>query len=106
MPMVRFVAPSGDSRDVDIPVGRSVMQGAIAAGIDGIVAECGGELVCATCHVFVLSHGDALPPRSELEDEMLDHTAEARQDNSRLSCRLIVSEAAAGLIVALPKVQT
>jgi 2Fe-2S ferredoxin len=107
MPDVTFVDPDGARTTIDISVGKTVMQGAVAAGLDGIVAECGGELVCATCHVYVLSVALAtpLPPLSEMEAEMLDHTVAERRANSRLSCQLLLSNGHDGLIVELPTAQ-
>jgi ferredoxin, 2Fe-2S len=105
MPSVQFQRNGLAEAEIDIPVGRSVMQGATAAGLEGIVGECGGELVCATCHVYVLSHAGSLPETSDLEDEMLDFTVEARQPNSRLSCQIKMTEDLDGLVVGLPKVQ-
>jgi 2Fe-2S ferredoxin len=105
MPLVQFQRDGFETSKIEIPVGRSVMQGATAAGLDGIVGQCGGELVCATCHVYVLSHAVSLPQISELEDEMLDFTAEARQANSRLSCQIKMTEELGGLVLGLPKAQ-
>lgn len=93
MPKVFFSQPDGS---VDVVVGEpgdSVMQTAVRQGIKGIVGQCGGSLSCATCHVYVAE--DQLPelaPVSEMEDEMLECTATDREDNSRLSCQLILSD--------------
>ena len=53
MPKVVFIEHNGARREVDVPVGHSIMEGAVRHGIDGIVAECGGSATCATCHVFI-----------------------------------------------------
>ena len=53
MPKVTYVHPDGAREVLDIPLGTSVMRAAILNGVDGIVAECGGEIMCATCHVYV-----------------------------------------------------
>lgn len=93
MPQVHFTNASGATRTIDANVGDSVMETAVRNGVSEIVAECGGSLSCATCHVFVdESQLDALPPMSDMEDEMLYGTAVDRQDNSRLSCQLPVTE--------------
>src|SRR5438045_6349027 len=58
----------------------------------GVVAECGGACACATCHVYVDQDWfDRLPPRPDMETEMLDMTT-AYRANSRLSCQLQCSE--------------
>ena len=104
MPQITYVHPNGTREVLDVPVGTSVMRGAILNGIDGIVAECGGAAACATCHVFVAPH-PAVPPRSSLEDDMLDVTAVPRTDESRLSCQIFVTPAMDGLEVRLPETQ-
>jgi 2Fe-2S ferredoxin len=87
-------------------VGTSVMMAAVAQDIDGIVAECGGSLMCATCHVYVdEAFDDRLPEMSPDEDEMLEAAACERLPNSRLSCQLVLSEELDGLVVRLPETQ-
>jgi 2Fe-2S ferredoxin len=93
MPTVHFTDAEGAVRDVDGNPGDSVMETAVRNGVPGIVAECGGSLSCATCHVFVREDTlDQLPEMEEMEDEMLYGTAVDREDNSRLSCQLKLCE--------------
>lgn len=93
MPKVTFTDVTGDSRTVDATPGDSVMETAVRNGVPGIVAECGGSLSCATCHVFVEpDEFAALPPMEDMEDEMLYGAAVDRQDTSRLSCQIRVTE--------------
>ncbi|MFI1928713.1 MULTISPECIES: 2Fe-2S iron-sulfur cluster-binding protein [unclassified Streptomyces] len=106
MPRITYVSSSGNERAIDVPVGTSVMRGADFNEVEGIVAQCGGNMQCATCHVYVdESTLDKLEPRRPDEDEMLDFTASARRPNSRLSCQLKVTEAMDGLIVHTPERQ-
>ncbi len=53
MPSLTYVHPDGTKQSVEVPAGKRIMQAAIGAGIDGIVAECGGQAMCATCHVYI-----------------------------------------------------
>ncbi|MFD4351187.1 2Fe-2S iron-sulfur cluster-binding protein [Nocardia sp. NPDC058518] len=93
MPKVTFTDYTGESRTIAATVGDSVMETAVRNGVPGIVAECGGSLSCATCHVYVDDTDAAsLPDMAEMEDEMLWGTAAERRDNSRLSCQLKVTE--------------
>jgi 2Fe-2S ferredoxin len=93
MPTVHFTDAEGAVRDVEGNPGDSVMETAVRNGVPGIVAECGGSLSCATCHVFVREDTkDQLPEMEDMEDEMLYGTAVDRQENSRLSCQLKLSE--------------
>jgi ferredoxin, 2Fe-2S len=106
MPRVTYVDPDGTEHEVEAAVGTSVMMAAVDADIDGIVAECGGSLMCATCHVYV---DDAFAGRvremSSDEDEMLDAAASERLPTSRLSCQIELSDALDGLVVRLPDSQ-
>jgi 2Fe-2S ferredoxin len=105
MTQVTYIDPSGESRTVQGTPGDSVMETAVRNGVPGIIAECGGSLSCATCHVFVDPDDLAgLPPMEEMEDEMLWGAAEDRQDNSRLSCQLRLCEGA-DLHVLTPSTQ-
>lgn len=93
MPTVYFTDTDGSVRQIDGNVGDSVMETAVRNGVPGIVAECGGSLSCATCHVFVAGDElETLAPMEDMEDEMLYGTAVDRQENSRLSCQLKLRE--------------
>lgn len=103
---ITYVSDSGVTTRVDVPSGDSVMEGAIKNGIDGIVAECGGACMCATCHVYVDPAWLArLPEMQEDENAMLDSTASPRRPNSRLSCQLRVTRDFDGLVVTTPPTQ-
>jgi 2Fe-2S ferredoxin len=105
MPTVHFTDAEGAVRDIEGNIGDSVMETAVRNGVPGIVAECGGSLSCATCHVFVREDClDQLPEMEEMEDEMLYGTSEDRRDNSRLSCQLTLAEGA-DLHVTTPETQ-
>jgi 2Fe-2S ferredoxin len=93
MPTITYTDDAGESRVVEANVGDSVMETAVRNGVPGIVAECGGSLSCATCHVFVDESDLAtLPPMEEMEDEMLWGAAVDRQDTSRLCCQIKVTD--------------
>src|SRR5437868_6707841 len=107
MPRVTYIAQDGKETTLDIAVGTSVMQAAVFNGVDGIVAECGGSCMCATCHVYVQEDQLAkTPPMQPDEDAMLEGTASPRKPNSRLSCQLVVSPEMDGLVVHLPETHT
>ena len=91
MPTLTFVLPDGTRRTVEGKAGLSVMEVAMAEDLPGIVAECGGNAMCATCHVYA-DAADRLPPVSDVEDEMLDSTAAPRTPASRLSCQLEIAD--------------
>ena len=105
--MARIVfRTAGRDRAVEAPDGTSLMKAAVEAGVPGIIGECGGNAMCATCHVYT-AEDDAgrLPPISEDEDEMLDCTASERRPGSRLSCQLFAEPRLDGLTVDVPPEQ-
>ena len=107
MPRVTYIGHDGKTTTLDVEIGTSVMQAATFHGIDGIVAECGGSCMCATCHVYVREDMLALtPPMDADEDAMLEGTASERRPNSRLSCQIVVTQEMDGLVVHLPETQT
>lgn len=104
MPKVVFIAADGTPEPVDAAVGASLMRAAVSAGIDGIVADCGGNAMCSTCHVYI---PDAawLPAVLSVEHEGLKYTAAERRPESRLSCQVPVTEEFDGLVITLPDTQ-
>ena len=99
MPRITYITPDGESVEVEVQSGLSVMEGAVDNSIDGIVAECGGACACATCHCYVDNDWiDRLPEIDDMEDSMLDSVLD-RKRSSRLSCQLEVSDQLDGLKV-------
>ena len=105
MPKIAFVGAGRVRREVDAPVGITLMEAARQHGIDGIVARCGGACACATCHVYVAPAWMAkLEPPEDMEEGMLESAWEPRP-NSRLSCQIHISAALDGLEVTVPERQ-
>lgn len=103
---VTFIDFRGDSKVIDCTVGVSLMKNAQQNGITGIYAECSGQKMCATCHVYVEDKFlPTMPEISEDEDEMLDSTASDRKPNSRLSCAIIIKPEHESMVVHLPEYQ-
>lgn len=97
MPLISVTTRSGETRELDAKNGFSVMEVIRDAGIDELLALCGGCLSCATCHVKVdPAFGGVLPPMSDDESELLDSSSH-REPHSRLSCQLIVDDGFDGL---------
>jgi 2Fe-2S ferredoxin len=107
MTSVTYVEHDGTEHTVDVPNGSTVMHGALNNNIQGIVAECGGGLACATCHCYVAdAWADKVgTPTSDAESEMLDSVAAERKATSRLSCQITISDELNGLVVHLPERQ-
>jgi 2Fe-2S ferredoxin len=102
---VHFVG-AGDPIEVRCKTGQSLMEAAVAANVEGIAADCGGMMTCATCHVHVEEpYASMLEPPGADELGMLEFTASPRQPNSRLSCQIELHEGLDGLTVELPPSQ-
>jgi len=103
---VHLIESNGTRRDVTGHAGQSLMRAATAAAVDGIAADCGGCMTCATCHVIVdPAWTERLPAASADEDAMLDTTAVPRQPTSRLSCQIALDDSLDGLVAGLPESQ-
>ena len=101
MPKMVFIERDGTRREVDAPLGLSVLEIAHKNGID-IEGACEGSLACSTCHVIVDPEWyDLLKEASEDEEDMLD-LAFGLTATSRLGCQIIITEELDGLIVRLP----
>lgn len=106
MPKVTFTQPDGTSRTLEVPKGMSLMDAAVINGVDGILGECGGQAICATCHVYVRSeYAASLPPAEDLEGEMLACTAAERTNRSRLACQIILGYGLDEIAVDIPTEQ-
>lgn len=105
MPKITFIDANGTARDVEAEAGTSIMEAAVRNMIPGIDADCGGACACATCHVYVAADWlGKLKTKDDMEDSMLDF-AENVQENSRLSCQILLSDELDGISVTTPETQ-
>ncbi|MCG8321861.1 MAG: ferredoxin family 2Fe-2S iron-sulfur cluster binding protein [Cytophagales bacterium] len=101
MPRIVFIEADGNRKEVDAPLGLSIMEVAHKFDID-LEGACEGSLACATCHVIVEPSWYArLEEPSEDEEDMLDLAFDLQQ-TSRLGCQIVVTEEMEGMTVALP----
>ncbi|MEM7226104.1 MAG: ferredoxin family 2Fe-2S iron-sulfur cluster binding protein [Pseudomonadota bacterium] len=101
MPKMVFIERDGTAREVEAPLGLSVLEIAHRNDVD-IEGACEGSLACSTCHVVVdNSWYDRLPEPSEDEEDMLD-LAFGLTATSRLGCQLVITQELDGLTVRLP----
>jgi 2Fe-2S ferredoxin len=101
MPKMTFIEQDGTRREVDAPIGLSVLEIARRHGVD-IEGACEGSLACSTCHVIVdPEYFDMLTEPTEDEEDMLD-LAWGLAETSRLGCQIIMTEELDGLVVRLP----
>ncbi|WP_420140559.1 2Fe-2S iron-sulfur cluster-binding protein [Sphingomonas sp.] len=101
MPKLIVVTREGEEREIEGDVGLSVMEVIRDAGIDELLALCGGCCSCATCHVHVdPAYADRLPAMGEDEDELLA-ISDDRDETSRLSCQLPFEPALDGIRIRI-----
>jgi 2Fe-2S ferredoxin len=101
MPKMTFVEPDGNRKEVDAPIGLSLLEIAHRNNID-IEGACEGSLACSTCHVIVDPEWySKLAEATEDEEDMLDLAFDLTL-TSRLGCQIVMSEELDGLTVSLP----
>jgi ferredoxin, 2Fe-2S len=109
MPTVNYVDPTGLARKIQVPIGQSLMESAVRNNVPGMLAECGGNLSCATCHVYIdETWFDRIGPAETggFEDEMLNNVGADRLPSSRLSCQIQMTADMDGLVVRIAPLQT
>src|SRR5262245_46336290 len=106
MPKITYIEHAGTVHEIDVPVGRTVMEGGRDAGVVGIVAECGRGCSCSTCHVFIEPEWTRrLPPIQPMEEDMLEFAPGSMVGVSRLGCQIRVTPELDGLILRVPAEQ-
>ena len=105
MAKIKYIEHSGTEHEIDVANGLTVMEGAVQNDIQGIDADCGGGMACATCHVYVNEEWfDKLSKKEDGEEDMLDFAFEVKE-SSRLSCQITVDDTLDGLVVSIPEKQ-
>ncbi len=105
MVKITFVEHDGQKHVIEAEPGQSVMQAAKSNDVPGILADCGGQCACCTCHVVV--EPSCMPEvggPNEVEEALMQVSIEM-EETSRLSCQIQVSESMDGLIVRIPEEQ-
>lgn len=99
MVQITFIQSDQRSLAVEAEVGQSLMLTAVVNDVSGIIGECGGCCVCATCHVtFSQDDFARLGPIDGSEDAVLDSLPD-RTPTSRLACQIEVSDGLGDLTV-------
>lgn len=99
MSKVKYIDVDGECSEYDVANGLSVMEGAVANGVAGILAICGGSCACSTCHAYIDEAWiERVGPPNEIEESTLELTMD-RRPQSRLTCQIVMSDELDGLIV-------
>ena len=105
MPNITFVDSAGKRTDVEAAAGVTLMEAAVANGIEGIVAACGGACSCATCMVHLDDKWfSKTGPADDNEMMMIEFGVDPRT-TSRLACQIVLSDALEGMVVEVPENQ-
>lgn len=99
MRKLNVVTRVGEEHTIAASPGLTLMEALREAGIDEILALCGGACACATCHIYLEGPHD-LPPMSDDENDLLDSSA-FRTELSRLSCQIKVNDLIDGARIVL-----
>lgn len=101
MPEVIVTTRENEVLHLDFEPGLTLMETIRDAGVDELLALCGGCCSCATCHVHV-DQGflGMLPSMSEDENDLLD-SADCRDSNSRLACQIVLNDELDGMAVRI-----
>jgi len=101
MPKLVVTNREGETSEIEVEDGLTVMEAVRDNGFDELLALCGGCCSCATCHVFIDDNaGATLPEMSEDEDDLLE-SSDHRKENSRLSCQIPLTPELSGLKVTI-----
>ena len=101
MPKLIVTNRDGETSEIDVEDGLTVMEAIRDNGFDELLALCGGCCSCATCHVMIENaDGKPLPEMSEDEDDLLE-SSDHRTENSRLSCQIPLTAEMDGLKVTI-----
>lgn len=101
MTKITVIQRSNTAEVIECQDQHSVMESIRDAGVDELLALCGGSCSCATCHVYIDENWlKFLPPVSEDENDLLDGS-DYRKDNSRLSCQIKVTQDLEGMTVTI-----
>ena len=101
MPKLIVTTREGETSEIDVEDGLTVMEAIRDNGFDELLALCGGCCSCATCHVQVdPAFADKLPAMTEDEDDLLE-SSDHRTETSRLSCQVPFTAELDGLRVTI-----
>ena len=105
MSVIKYIHPGGKETTIEVKNGLSVMHGAVTNMVEGILAECGGALTCATCHCYIDPSWIQIVGVATGKEKHKLNLVDQPKANSRLSCQITVQDELDGLIVHFPESQ-
>ena len=101
MTAVNITTRDGQTHSLECRDGVSLMENIRAHGLHELLALCGGNCSCGTCHVQVEPQAFARLPAMREDENYLLAISTHRSPTSRLSCQLVVEPAMAGLLARI-----
>ncbi|MBT3992560.1 MAG: 2Fe-2S iron-sulfur cluster binding domain-containing protein [Gammaproteobacteria bacterium] len=99
MALIHVIDSEGEEHEVEGQVGLSLME-SLRDLDNGTLALCGGMCSCATCHCFIEEPwASSLSERQDDELELLEDLDSFRENQSRLSCQIELTEEMDGMRV-------
>lgn len=102
---ITFVQHDGIRHHVETEPGMSLMEAAYRNHIEAILADCGGDGGCATCHVYIDRRWQHLTGERSVRERSALRFALHVRDESRLACYINITEEMDGLVVGMPESQ-
>lgn len=102
MPKVTVINRDKVSSMIELQTDQSLMEGLRAAGYDEIIAICGGNCSCATCHIYLQPIESSLLPEISEDEQALLESLDCVTKESRLSCQIQVNSALEGAVIIVP----
>ena len=100
MVKISFLDKKNNFRKIEANDGSTLLEVSKKNNIN-LEGSCGGEMLCSTCHVYILSnHIKKLKKQTNEEKEILALTNNLKK-NSRLACQIKVTHKLKGLIFSI-----
>lgn len=105
MVSVTFIDAAGVARTVEARLGDTLMETALRYRIPGIEAQCGGSMVCGTCHAYLQDPWASRVAAPTSAESLMLSCGDHQQPSSRLTCQIKVTAELAGVEVRTPPSQ-
>lgn len=105
MTTITFIEANGCRVEAKVDGETTLMELAVAHNVEGVLADCGGACVCATCHCqldgsYSETLGEAGPTETMMLDQLLTFS-----EHSRLACQIDLNDDLDGLVVTIPEAE-
>ncbi|MDO4253507.1 MAG: 2Fe-2S iron-sulfur cluster-binding protein [Rothia sp. (in: high G+C Gram-positive bacteria)] len=98
---IKVIDENGQARTATWDEDQTLLDALLAHQFP-VLATCGGNASCATCHAFIdPEHYPAGGQRSEAEEDLLDMLDDVATEYSRLSCQTEYAQGLDGATITL-----